>query len=195
MGRAKEDLKKALCILSLSEDVEQISVSKIVEKAGYSRTYFYQNFESKEDLIDKIIKEEALLYVSASHISGNPDTFAEKYREMSVNLLKHVFDNQEIYLAIINNKIAPNSHQLFYETAGESLFKKVKINFDSSLGIDPKIYCGIAIMEYMCYIKYWADHGFELSPEYLSDQIIAISLLHQIRSQEKSENKYTFDFY
>ena len=59
------------------------------------------DFNSKEDLIDKILCDEAKLYTFACHLDGNPETYNEKYREMSVNLLKHIYNNKYIYFHVL----------------------------------------------------------------------------------------------
>ena len=50
----KECIQTALIHLMAEEDIDAISISRIVKKAGVSRTAFYNNYSSKEDVLSSI---------------------------------------------------------------------------------------------------------------------------------------------
>ena len=50
----KECIQTALIHLMATEDIQKITVSKIVQKAGVSRTAFYNNYTSKEDVLSSL---------------------------------------------------------------------------------------------------------------------------------------------
>lgn len=49
-----EALETALIFLLEKKELAQISISELVKKAGVSRTAFYRNYQSKEQLLDHI---------------------------------------------------------------------------------------------------------------------------------------------
>ncbi len=51
----KNSLKKALIILMNEMDYENISITLLCNKAGVSRTAFYNNFQTKNDLLKEIV--------------------------------------------------------------------------------------------------------------------------------------------
>ena len=56
--RAKKAFREALLDLLKEMPFEEVSVSALSAKAGYSRYTFYNHFESKKDLLHKIIDEK-----------------------------------------------------------------------------------------------------------------------------------------
>ena len=52
----RESLSIALIYLMNEKPFEKISISELVDRAGVSRTAFYRNYESKEDLLSEIGK-------------------------------------------------------------------------------------------------------------------------------------------
>ena len=50
----KECIQTALIHLMAEEDIDAISISRIVKKAGVSRTAFYNNYSSKEDVLREV---------------------------------------------------------------------------------------------------------------------------------------------
>lgn len=47
----REAIREALYILMKEKDFEEIRISRIIEKAGVSRSAFYRNYKSKEDIL------------------------------------------------------------------------------------------------------------------------------------------------
>lgn len=51
----KECIESALILLMKEKRFEDISVTEIVKKAGVSRTAYYRNYESKEDILEHLL--------------------------------------------------------------------------------------------------------------------------------------------
>ena len=47
----KDSIQEALVYLLSKKDIDDISVTEIVNKAGVSRTAYYRNYQSKEDIL------------------------------------------------------------------------------------------------------------------------------------------------
>lgn len=52
-----ECLEQALIILMAEKPFNKITITEIVKKAGVSRTAFYRNYNTKEDIIQKYLTE------------------------------------------------------------------------------------------------------------------------------------------
>ncbi len=88
----RECLRTALMKLMEQKNFEQISVTDIVKKSGVSRTAFYRNYGTKEELIAEITNEvtEAL-----THSIMNQD-FKKNPREWYESSLQYVSDNRDV---------------------------------------------------------------------------------------------------
>lgn len=61
----RENIRNALIILMKEKDYSEISVSELVKKAGVSRTAYYRNFTSKDDVLDYYLESAAAVICSA----------------------------------------------------------------------------------------------------------------------------------
>ena len=51
----KESIQEALLVLLSKKAIEEVRITEIVKKAGISRTAFYNNYTSKEEVLNDII--------------------------------------------------------------------------------------------------------------------------------------------
>ncbi|KRN33077.1 TetR family transcriptional regulator [Liquorilactobacillus mali] len=106
----REAIATALVELLRKQDFEKITISSIVKLAGVSRTAYYNNYNSKveilNDLIDNFIEEvNSGLKPYVDPVSGktnNPKQFI-------FNLFEIVFNHRTLYATLIN---AGLSHQI-----------------------------------------------------------------------------------
>ena len=54
---ARECLKTAVMQMLTEKPLENISITELVKKAGVSRSAFYRNYASKEDLIEDVCRQ------------------------------------------------------------------------------------------------------------------------------------------
>lgn len=59
----KESLETALLVLLKSKSLEHISIAELAKKAGVSRNAFYRHYQSKEELLYKLLKRTVLKIV------------------------------------------------------------------------------------------------------------------------------------
>ncbi len=53
----KECIESALLLLMAEKDYQEITISEIVKRAGVSRTAYYRNYRSKEDILNTALTE------------------------------------------------------------------------------------------------------------------------------------------
>lgn len=61
----RESIQDALIILMGKKEYSEISVTEIVKKAGVSRTAYYRNYNSKDDVLDHFLNEVISVIYSA----------------------------------------------------------------------------------------------------------------------------------
>lgn len=64
----KTCIESALIILMKDKELHQISITDIVKRAGVSRTAYYRNYKSKEDILRSMIEEIANQVMEAMNL-------------------------------------------------------------------------------------------------------------------------------
>ena len=97
----KECIQTALIHLMATEDIQKITVSKIVQKAGVSRTAFYNNYTSKEDVLNSLsadLQEELIRLTREVFLE---DRSYDAYKEV----FQKVKDNSMHFNMLLNSGI------------------------------------------------------------------------------------------
>lgn len=71
-----ENIQEAMNLLLQTKSYEKITITDIVRKAGVSRTAFYRNYNSKEEVVQSIIHDSfssMMKEIKASHDPGSRD--------------------------------------------------------------------------------------------------------------------------
>lgn len=71
----KESIQEALLVLLSKKDINNIKITEIVKKAGISRTAFYNNYSSKEEVLNDIISTFLRSINSRISIYENPTKY------------------------------------------------------------------------------------------------------------------------
>lgn len=98
----KEAIEEALIYLLHQKDIDAITISELVKQAGVSRSAFYRNYYSKEevlrsfssnviDLLNQLLKEEK--YLNDHYL-------------FFFNILSHIKNNKELFKFIIKGRIS-----------------------------------------------------------------------------------------
>lgn len=74
----KEYIKTAMLELLAKKNVSKISITELVARAGVSRTAFYRNFTSKDELMDEIVND-VLSKISLESIQNMINYTREQY--------------------------------------------------------------------------------------------------------------------
>ncbi len=84
-----ESLQQALIILMNKKDFNDISITELCRKAGVSRMAFYNNYNSKDDLLKKLISYHSYLLIN---LIGSP--FRERIDiSWYVNMFEYAKEN------------------------------------------------------------------------------------------------------
>lgn len=157
----KEALAIALLKLMEQKNLMQISISEIVNKAGVSRSSFYRNFNSKEEILIDYIEKRYRSYFKTLSLSENDIQLFLYHR------LHFIKQNKIFFICLRKNNLL---NYLFEEMdpdlasylSGKQIFASPyhKAMFTS---------CSAGI------IRQWIDNNFKESEEELLDLQISIS--------------------
>ena len=92
----RDCLKRAMIRLLNEKDFQKISITELVRVAGVSRTAFYRNYDSKEDLLADISASVRDLLAESILKLNNAESPAEKQRLMTDILLGLQANSREL---------------------------------------------------------------------------------------------------
>jgi AcrR family transcriptional regulator len=159
--RSKKEITDALIKLMQDNPFSEITVKQIVLETGLERKTFYNNFSSKDDVLDSIINSAIYEYVQA--LTTSPDgpltvifDFCDKNRE----LLQLLHKNNMLYLLLLKlnvvipelNKSIDMSNNPFRDLIGS---------------LDPDYLIAFNIGAIWNVIFKWVDRGMTDSPDYI----------------------------
>lgn len=150
----RESMREAFLLLLKEKKYEDITVSEICQKAGFSRTGFYTNYATKEKLFDEVIE---VAYEKISDLLGSPfesDIGVEWY-EKSFNLIKEHIDIARIVFNCEN-------YFRYLETGN-----KFAVNKDG-LSESEKCYRLMWNGAFQNISAYWVRNGAKETPEFMA---------------------------
>lgn len=108
-----ESLQAALFALMKTEEFSAISITDICKKAGISRTAFYRDFLSKEDLLECAVEDYTSAMIARIGSPFRETTDESWYRRMFACVYEHADDLKTLfhaglkykYLSIVNSLV------------------------------------------------------------------------------------------
>ncbi|SNU05219.1 transcriptional regulator, TetR family [Lachnospiraceae bacterium] len=161
--RSKKEITDALIKLMQDNPFSEITVKQIVLETGLERKTFYNNFSSKDDVLDSIINNAIYEYVQA--LTTSPDgplsvifDFCDKNRDM----LQLLHKNNMLYLLLIKlNVVIPELNESLDMSNNP---------FHALIGsLEPDYLIAFNIGAIWNVIFKWVDRGMTDSPEYIKE--------------------------
>ena len=163
--RSKKEITDALIALMQDRSFSEITVKQIVLEAKLERKTFYNNFSSKEDVLDGVINSAIHEYVLA--LTKSPDgplTVIFDFCDKNRDLLNLLHKNNMLYLLLLKlNVVIP------------------KLNASLDLSNNPfKVMIGSLEPDYLIafnigaiwnVIFKWVDRGMKDSPNYIRETL------------------------
>ncbi len=163
--RSKKEITDALIALMQDHSFSEITVKQIVLEAKLERKTFYNNFSSKEDVLDGVINSAIHEYVLA--LTKSPDgplTVIFDFCDKNRDLLNLLHKNNMLYLLLLKlNVVIP------------------KLNASLDLSNNPfKVMIGSLEPDYLIafnigaiwnVIFKWVDRGMKDSPNYIRETL------------------------
>jgi AcrR family transcriptional regulator len=156
-----ENIQEALNMLLQTKSFDKITVTDIVKKAGVSRTAFYRNYNSKEEVIQSVIHDSF-----ASMMNEIRSTHIPENREFWRSVILRCIDYSVKFKCIGNGKTLQGSMLLdcMNEYFGELILPFVKY------GDEMQMRFWMGGMNNV--VRNWLDNGMKESPSELTDKIL-----------------------
>ncbi len=152
-----EYIISALFDLMKKKKYDDISITEITNKAGVSRVSFYRNFNSKEDIVKKWIKDITDHFLDTSNINYKKDNTKEYF----IKLFTHL-ENYEDYAILIYKANLIHLLKNEFESRILNIYEKEYGNYKSYF-----LAGGIFNVYY-----YWLINGCKESPEILANKLV-----------------------
>ena len=159
----RECIRTALLALLATETFEQITITKIINRAGVSRGGFYRNYASKEEILKEIGDELFQYLMNWIMEIRNYTDMRQWYQEFFQNIA----DNTDAYKLLIKAKV-PTDFVFQYDK--ESLLKALQID-NSNISR----YRAIAIANTLADVSIdWFQGGMKETPAEMAEIIYQI---------------------
>lgn len=79
-------ITESLLLLLKKKEYKDISITEICKKAGVTRMSFYRNFESKEDILFKKVRDVTDCFLKKSAISYKNDTLSSYFAKLFTHM-------------------------------------------------------------------------------------------------------------
>ena len=163
--RSKKEITEALLKLMKNQPYSEISVKQIVMETGLERKTFYNNFSSKDDVLDSVITKAIIEYTTAvTYSEQDPLTVIFAFCDKNRALLELLHRNNLLYLLLLKlNELIPeikNQPDMI-----DNPFNKLMGELDSDYLI------AFNIGAIWNVIFKWVDRGMTDSLDYIKDNL------------------------
>lgn len=176
--RTKKALETAFLELIHEEVYQDITIIAICGKADYTRGAFYSHFDSKEDLIYKIIEHqvETLRKVLKNPYMVNRQLAVDMVHPAALMLFDYIYSNRNFYQLmkhpdfkmILQEKMAKMFiHHFLFDLSFEYA--------DSTQNIEKEIKAYHLAYATLGVIHYWIDQEFRFSSQYMAEELMRIT--------------------
>ncbi|QNK60350.1 TetR/AcrR family transcriptional regulator [Paenibacillus sp. PAMC21692] len=174
--RSKEALKETFLQLLRQKPFHQIAVTELVREARYNRGTFYANFETKENLLNEMLRETLDEMISQIR---HPYKSSEKVNMKllptgDITLFNYLKDNADLYKLLLSDHIQVDFRYRMAQAIERLFIEEYEYELDEDTRVDIKwLYVyrahGIAGL-----IIRWIEDDFPSSPVYMAEQIVEL---------------------
>lgn len=166
----KTEIKDALIDLLSEKTYMDITVTDIVKKANVSRTSFYRNYRSIENVVNSIVEDRMQFFEQEIR----PVMYSDNERVWREFLFHYIYqvsrDYKNLFIKNRNNIYSMQNMSIFFLKTNEKMEREHKGRKSSSIRDK---YCAVGKMALISdIIKKWADCGMEETPEEMVDYIM-----------------------
>ncbi|GGA46889.1 TetR/AcrR family transcriptional regulator [Psychrobacillus lasiicapitis] len=176
--RSKTALKETLLKLLKDKDFLQITISEIVKAANYNRGTFYSHYASKEELLDEIIEdtlEEMTRHIRKPYKNHDKVNMREMQAE-NITLFHYFKNNQELFYTLLSENIHLDFRYKLAKQIEKLFLAEYQYEFSEETKLEQKWLYVYRANGVAAVILRWIEDGFQESPVFMAEQIIALMI-------------------
>ena len=179
--KTKQLLKKALLSLLEQNNTNQITIKEIIKTAHVSRGTFYNNYGSKEELIEELLDDivlDLLRTLRQPYKTLNGLVFGD-LTPLAVKLFEYIFEKSGIYTTIVNSDLLPTFREKLIEVFNNHTLQDIKI---ISLKINQELYGSYVAYAVSGILIEWVKSGYKYSSKYMAEQLVEMMTVSKDQS-------------
>lgn len=176
--RSKIALKETLLNLLKDKDFHHITISEIVKNANYNRGTFYSHYASKEELLEEIIEdtlEEMTQHIRKPYLNHDKVNMREMKAE-DISLFHYFMKNQELFHILLSKNIHLDFRHKLAKQIEKLFLAEYQYEFSEETDLEQKWLYVYRAHGVAAVILRWIEDGFQESPVYMAEQIIALMI-------------------
>jgi len=176
--RSKIALKETLLKLLKDKDFHHITISEIVKNANYNRGTFYSHYASKEELLDEIIQdtlEELMQHIRKPYANHDKVNMREINAE-DISLFHYIMKNEELFYILLSENIHLDFRYKLAKQIEKLFLAEYQYEFSEETKLKQKWLYVYRAHGVAAVILRWIEDGFQESPVYMAEQIIALMI-------------------
>lgn len=178
VSRSRKAFTQALIELSREKNAEDISVSAIAKKAGYSRNTFYLQYGSYEGFLQAVVDDEISLLRSTSNFPTDIQKDFPFSLLLSTN--EQIYSRRELYRLILSTR-SPINMASYYQ---ERMLQVYTDRFvDSPAEIERQFFLHMFYSMTWSGVQFWANQGFQWSALKYTEEFLRYSKLDIFRDK------------
>ena len=176
---AEIKIRDALVTLLTKKPFHKITITDITKVAEINRSTYYYHYYEIEEVLDKIIQvsvEDLIEIMLLSLESQHTFTIDQDILPSTRAMFKHIDKHKKYYTALINSDVSNRFSQAFITSIYE-FNSKLSVTFEDNIEhieINEDILNNLYAHAAFGQVKYWIDHNFEQSSDYMAKQMTNI---------------------
>ncbi len=160
----------------------EITIQDIITRSTYSRSSFYTYFKDKYELMQTLVDETAKSYITvlAGGLLKTQSAASEDERiyQIALATFRYVYREKEVFQLILTAQLEQYDLDYFCRRA-LAYFKEADL-FNTAprqeqVDLDFYYYC--TTWQFLHYLSFWQQSGFQQTPEYLAGQVVKLTSL------------------
>lgn len=189
--RTRNTFKEVFITLIKQKGYNSVTVSEVIESAGYNRATFYAHFKDKDHLKETLIHDELEGLENAFRSPFEPTGYVN-FKKMSVSSVKvfsYIKEHANFFDLLIEYESIPGLDDALVYMIHQSFLNSIEFISSSNEQINKhhfQIYRAHGIFGI---IKEWVKNNYATSVEEMSQQLILIMKASPIGAVSKKETK------
>lgn len=173
--RSKTAIKKTFLQLLQYKPFDEITITEIVQEANYNRGTFYAHFETKKRLLAEIVDDalEEMVRQIRKPYEEMRTVNLEEMNVKEITLFTYFMENQALFKTLLSDHIRIDFRHKMAKSIEELFIAEYEYELEES-NLDVKLLYIFRSHGIAGIIIRWIEDGFLASPEYMSEQIVAL---------------------
>jgi len=189
--RTRNTFKEEFINLIKQKGYNSVTVSEVIESAGYNRATFYAHFKDKDHLRETLIHDELDGLENAFRSPFEPTGYVnfEKMSVSSVKVFSYIKEHANFFDLLIEYENIPGLGDALVYMIHQSFLNSIEFISPSIEEINEKQFQIYRAYGIFGIIKEWVKNNYATSVEEMSHQLILIMKSSPVGAMAKKETK------